>query len=372
MKATHRNVPGVWVLSAAMALLGDASAEDDLRDADAPKTGPASGFIHTMSYGVDKNDKVRGQRRETRIWFRGSDLRREGFIGKHLVTLSLRGKHSWYAYPAAGRFAAPMHREATKRPKSYPEDVQETFRKVFGSRTRVEKTDINGLPAWRYAWRQEGKKMGCIRISAMDVSYWVHASPTFPTILRYESSQGGRKELVEMKMDCEVPDDLFSQPGNLKAIKPMELPQKKLYAEVETFRKSYKYGWSVQTSQTLRGDGETVLHSHVSRKVDSNGRRTTFEPEKPDLAHADAKALLESWLRLPDWYAAAKERGTTWSGLKADVIANVVSGLPDTKWCVVDHPVLGTVCVRKETSGGHDVSTMRVSRITVGDQTWAP
>lgn len=330
---------------------------------------PQSGFIHTQSYGTDKDGNVRGQKRQEKVWFKGHNTRRESYLGDVLATVNVQGKTNWVAFPAAGRIGDVVERESPDC-SPYPQQVKAKFGRAFGKREVSEESSINDLACWKYLWHEDARTIGCMRSSARDVAYWVLANPSFPAILRYESSQGGRRELKELKLDIGAPDEVFQPPNELKAMKRMALPEKRLEVEIHTVRASQKYGWTVRTSEALTGDGRGVKYSCKRTKTLSKGTATTLQPSMSDLTYAEAKGQLESLLKNPDWGGVAEVKEEEWAGLEADVLENIIHGLPGWKYWVVDHPVLGTICVRKECLDDNEFNQTKVTRIIIGGRTW--
>ncbi|MEW6356413.1 MAG: hypothetical protein AB1696_08815 [Planctomycetota bacterium] len=54
----------------------------------------------------------------------------------------------------------------------------------------------------------------------------------------------------------------------------------------------------------------------------------------------------------PFWSMVEKTGQKTFLNMQADVLESMSKAVPKEKWWVADHPVLGTICVKRETSYG--------------------
>ncbi|MDQ3812663.1 MAG: hypothetical protein M3347_01775 [Armatimonadota bacterium] len=315
---------------------------------------PSSGIIHTAD--------TSGERSE-RILFSGLNTRQETYIGKHLTRVIVTGAQSWVAYPAAGRIDDYPQ---DGKPQPYPAQVQQGLA-FFERHSRPTKALFKGFPCWKYAWHEPERQVGCVGSSAHDVAYWVYANPQFPATLKYQPSIGAGDELLSLQLNCPIAQHLFERPKGLLPIRSFSLPQAPFSIECQSSRVSTQYGWKENSTETFKWDRRTLTRTYTSTTIHEDGSKTTFRPKAETFDQK--KGYWEVWGRMasPDsWFTLRKVGHESLLGLSADVLEDLVlSPNPTEKYWVVNHPVLGTICLRKITAYPGDTTDSRVVQINI-------
>ena len=325
---------------------------------------PSSGYIQTVSFGVNKAGKRVGQKEFRRVWFQGRNTRTETLTGQQLTRISVTGDSFWVAAPAAGRltYVSETYRERL----SYPEQVRRTFAQAFAKRVVSRKATVKGFPCWKYSWHEKAHFSGHIGSLAYDVTVWVYANKEFPVVLRYETSQGSRTELVDFKLNPPVSAAIFKKPTGLGSVVPFAAPQGKFVIAFETKSISTQYGWKKHEYDVFSGDGKQVTVTHRTVSTSANGEISTFAPPPEILDHK--RGAMELWRRLqtPYWHSVKKIGRERLLSLPADILEKAIDSPPEEKSWVVDHPILGTVSLRRVTRYPGNETTFVVTRIQLG------
>src|SRR5258708_4656061 len=150
-----------------------------------PPTSPTHGIILEVRYGVDQKGRViSNSKRTERIIFSGVNTRRETLDGSKLVSADITGTANWIAYLDAGRIYDQLNNGI--KTKSFPQNVRDTFDKVFSKRERTGTGTVLGLPCWIYRWHEPARMAGDVGSGPQDVAYWVYVNKDFPLVLRYD------------------------------------------------------------------------------------------------------------------------------------------------------------------------------------------
>lgn len=325
---------------------------------------PVSGYIITSEYAVKDGIAV-GQKRSKRIWFRGSDVRVESLVGDEVTEVSVGGENSWSASPSAVRimFENQAREPVDKTPlPAYPVIVRRNFARVFGNRAPVGKEEIKGLPCWKFAWHEEEVELGDVKSQAQDVMYWVYADEDFPLVLERQSSTGGKQELVEFSLNKPVGSELFLQPKDWPVARGFQLPKRKFVIEFQEERESAQYGWKLNSSDVFEGDGNKVTRT-FRQTTTQQEKVSHFTPPVETLTYEQARDAIWNRVQTPEWFRVKKTAQETLLTLKVDVLENIIDGLVPEKFFVADHPLLGTVCLKRVTKMPTDVSTRSIARL---------
>lgn len=329
---------------------------------------PTSGYIATVEYGVNQEGQTVGQKRAKRIWFQGSNVRIENLIGDDLVEVTVGGDNSWSAAPAVGRMLVENQprdpKDHTLLP-TYPETIRRSFARFFNKKPQVGEEDIKGVPSWKYSWHEEALDLGDVKSAAQDVSYWVNANEQFPFVLARQSSTGGRQDLIELRLNVPVAPKLFLPPKDLVTSWPFQLPRGKFLIEFQEKRESAQYGWKLQSSDLFEGNGEKVTRTYRQNTTNKQGKVDNFAPPVETLSYMQAGSAIENRLQLPDWMFSKRTGRDTLLNLPTDTIENVIAELPKEKAWVTDHPLLGTICLRRITEMPTDTSDRGVARLEI-------
>jgi hypothetical protein len=326
---------------------------------------PASGYIATSEYGVNDKGEATGQKRGKRIWFQGANVRIENLIGDDVTDVTVGGENSWSAAPAAGRILfenQPRAANDNAPLATYPEVIRRNFTRIFAKRERVGQENINNFPCWKYSWHEDEVEIGDIKSAAQDVTYWVYADETFPFIVAHQTSTGGRQDLLEFHLNEAVKPELFAQPKEWPTVHEFQFPARKFVIEFQEDRESAQYGWKVHSSDLFEGDGAKVTRTY-KQTTTQNGKATDFAPPVENLTYAQTGDAIWNRLHAPEWFTVKKTGREQLLNAPADIVENVVEGLAPEKSWIIDHPMLGTICVKRITQMPTDTSTRGVARL---------
>ena len=245
---------------------------------------------------------------------------------------------------------------------TYPEIVRRNFARIFGKRTPVGKEEIKGFSCWKYAWHEEELDLGDIKSAAHDVTYWVYADEQFPALLAYQTSNGGKQELLEFRLNVPVAPELFIQPKDWPVAREFQLPKRKFLIEFQEERESVQYGWKLHSSDVYEGDGDKVTRTFKQTTI-QKGEAKDFTPPVEILTYEQARDAIWNKMQTPEWYRVKKTAQEKILDLKTDVLENIIEGLAPEKFFVADHALLGTICLKRVTKMPTDVSTRSVARL---------
>lgn len=316
-----------------------------------------SGFIHTVDYGIDHNgSEVVGRQRK--VWFREGSTRRDTIEGETVLSIQIVGPSSCVAYPGTGRIQhGPQY-------VTYPEEARRVFASLFSSRVPVRTETLLGLPCNVYSWHEEAMKSGCMSSPEHDVKYWVHANSALPIIMRYESSTGSGSGVREVVLGDAVGDDVFSEPEGLAEIIPFRLPAGDFVLEIQMDRSSDAHGWRSVVRESYSRNGGVIRYSHEGTSTHGRGARSKLPSVEKELAPQRASQEVGGRLGTPSWWVMKKVGSEPLLGLTADILVPIAEQYGDSSWWVADHPVFGTVTLKKqekqETQGSVTVVTKLV------------
>lgn len=327
---------------------------------------PTSGYIVTSEFAVNEAGKPVGQKRSKKIWFQGANVRIENLIGDEITEVTVSGENSWSAAPAAQRilFENQPRLATDKAPLlTYPEIVRRSFARFFGKRTPIGKEKINGLECWKYMWHEDEFIAGDIGLPAQDVTYWVYADEQFPFVVAHQSSLGGKQELVEFRQNEAVNNDFFIQPKNWPVTRGFQLPQRKFVIEFQEDRQSAQYGWKVHSRDLWEGDGQNITRTYTQTTTEKDGRVLPFSPPVETLSYVQASNAITNRLQTPEWFTTKQIGSENLLGFPVQVLHNIIEGLVPEKYFVTDHPLLGTICLKRITVMPTDESARGVTRL---------
>lgn len=322
------------------------------RSTDAPAPGrPAgsagvtSGFIHRIIYGRDENgNRVEG--RHKKIWFTEHSTRWETIEGAIVLGVSVDGPTGWVAYPGAGRIR--RHPQGGVH-KAYAEGVRRIFERLFSSRTPDGAETLHGLPCHRYSWHEEAAKHGCVGEPEQDVTFWVHADPRLPVILKAKRSAGPESEVVAITLNTPIADEVFREPDGLTPLIPFRLPSGELLIEIRMERFSDVYGWRSVTKESFSRIGDVVVYSREGISTGRKRKRSKLPSVRKKLTPEKASMEISGRLTpdLLDLSVMKKVGRESLLNLDADILVTVSEAYGDRTWWIADHPVLGTVVLKR-------------------------
>jgi hypothetical protein len=324
-----------------------------------------SGFIHTARYGTRDGRRVEG--RHTKTWFTGRRTRRDTVEqGSVTCTGASDGRSGWTAYPASGRIRRVDLRERTR--KTYPEEVRFVFDRLFSSREPIGEEEVMGVPCRRYAWHEKPPSAGCVRMPEHDVTSLVHAAASFPVVVKSWTSLGTGSDPVELAPGRPVPDDVFREPDGLSEIVPFRLPPGDFLVEFRYERWSDRYGWRSVTTHVFSRKGETIRYSRWGTKTDGRGKKSKLQPREEVLTPEQASMRLwGSRLATPHWPVVKKVREETLLVLKTDVLVPISDAYGGKTHWVADHPVLGTISLKRTDRQETQDSVLEVTNLVTGE-----
>jgi hypothetical protein len=276
-----------------------------------------------------------------REWFTGVNIWRGPEPGTEALHIRVTGDACWMAYPTAGRIDTNLWQRTPVA--SYPDQVRESYARLTAQHTRVGEETVNGFAGWKYSWHEPERKSGCMLSPAHDETWVFLANTNFPVVLRRQLDDRTIEELVELKLNCPVPLDIFRPPANLKPIRPAQIPLVPFEIVIRTRRQSQQWGWSTDATDTFTSDGQTVTVRHVQTRVNTGGKPSTFGP-KEERRPLTPTAVPANPFLPPSWGAARKIGTDVILGLPADIIE--CSSLGHKYW-VVDHPLAGTISLKR-------------------------
>ena len=335
------------------------------------RPAPQSGFIHTAQYGVDKQGKLRGTKRYERVWFQGKQTRTDLFIGDTLTFIQVHGPRCWIGYPAAG-WSQACGKHAEDAP--YPAEVRRKFDLIFSSRPVRKTTTVNGISCWLYTWHQPAVQAGCIGSCADDVSYWVRADSRFPEVLRFEAGAGGRRDTLAFHLNRPAPEGVFEQPKGWKPILPFRAPEGPYLISWTIERSSNQYGWTSVEHDSHRSDGTDATRTYTSTTKYPDKVASTFSPPDERRRAAEVGPELYRAMQHPTWFVVRKIGEERVLGLPCDILERIPEGvgpdssLPSERHWVTNHPLMGTVTLRRETHSREERNTFSVTRIEAAPQ----
>lgn len=327
---------------------------------------PSSGYILTAEYGLNAKGEAVGQKRYTKIYFSGANTRIEQVIGDNTASVTVGGENSWSSVPSAGRLLFPN----TPAPagtvlNTYPATVRRSFERFFGKREKVADEKIKDIPCWKYAWHEPERIVGDVGSSAKDVTYWVYADPEFPCILAYQSSIGGKHELLDFKLNTPVAPELFAPPVNLSGVQRFQMPKGKFVIEFVEDRASKMHGWKSRSHDLYQGDGTVVTRTYRSETTHADGKMNTFEPPAETVTYAQAAMNIANRLQQPMWFSMRKTGTAEMLKFPCETLENIVESLDDKTWWITDHPQLGTITLQIKSDSPSESSTRGVTRLEV-------
>jgi len=324
---------------------------------------PNSGFIHRVTYKLDEKGVRTAVPQDYKTWFTKSNTRKETCQHGEVTAIYVTGEHWWNAYPRIKRL------ERYSPPpwgfRSFREEVS-FFAKRLANREPVAEEMLTGFPCRKFSWHDPGQTSGCIRIPAHDVTCWAYANDDFPIALRYESTFGLSSEISQMKLDCEVPAELFEAPGDLRLIRPLRIPTRDFTIEITERRSSSEYGWREQTRHQFVGKGKTVHYALDKTTVSSRAEESVRSSEK-ELSVEEALAQLAGLLRSPYWAGVVKAAQASSNGKIVDIyVPDSMRRALEEKYWVLDHPDLGTITIKRTEKTQNHV--IEVNRIRINDE----
>ncbi|MHC4198963.1 MAG: hypothetical protein ACYSU0_03165 [Planctomycetota bacterium] len=254
--------------------------------------------------------------------------------------------------------------------KTYAEGVRRIFERLFSSRTPDGAETFRGLPCHRYSWHEEAARHGRVGEPEQDVTFWVHADPRLPVILKAKRSAGPESEVVEIRLGGPIPDEIFREPEGLTPVVPFRLPSGGLLIELRRERSSDVHGWRSVARESFSKMGDVVVYSREGVSTDSKGKRSKLPSVRKELTPEKASMEISGRLTpdLLDLSVMKKVGRESFLNLDADILVAVSEAYGDRTWWIADHPVLGTILLKSIAKYETQESVITITTLVAEDK----